>query len=197
MGAGQRADGWCRSAQAWSVRTRTWRRVGDAPTPLAPLHRPVVAIQDRCNSAGISCALRNGEQWHSNRTRFDARRNLGRAGAAIWDDVLAGWELRADELCVLEQVAHEVDLIAQMQAELDAGAPLVVMGSMKQPPPSPYVSEIRQHRSCLKTLLAALGLNEDGGRNRGVYSHRGAATVSEAARKAARARWGSGGMTSR
>jgi hypothetical protein len=120
--------------------------------------------------------------------------NLGRAGTALWTDIHAAWELRADELRLLEAAAREVDLIERMQAELDAGAPLVVKGSMGQPAASPLVSEIRQHRGTLKTLLSALKLSEDGRRNRGVYSHRGVATVSDAARRAARARWGTPGV---
>jgi hypothetical protein len=46
----------------------------------------------------------------------------------------------------------------------------------------------------MKTLLSALRLGEDGESNRGFYSHRNVASVSEAARKAAKMRWGTGGV---
>jgi len=66
---------------------------------------------------------------------------------------------------------------------------------MGQPVANPLFGELRLHRGTLKGLLSALRLGEDGDSNRGFHSHRGYATVSEAPRKAARARWGTGGTS--
>jgi hypothetical protein len=63
------------------------------------------------------------------------------------------YELRPDELQILREACHEADLVERIQAELDAGAPLISVGSMKQEVPSPLVSEIRLHRTCLSSLL--------------------------------------------
>jgi hypothetical protein len=119
---------------------------------------------------------------------------LGPAGTVLWCAIIGKYELRPDEVRLLSDASREADIIDRIQDELDGGAPLMVKGSMGQWVASPLISEARQHRTTLKTLLAALRLSDDGTRNRGVHSHRGVASVSDAARRAARARWGSGGV---
>ncbi|MBP2341112.1 hypothetical protein JOF41_007366 [Saccharothrix coeruleofusca] len=112
--------------------------------------------------------------------------NLGAKARAVWDDITGSFDLRADERRVLEDCCREIDLIERLEAEL-RGADLVVQGSMGQPVSSPLVTEIRQHRSTLARLFAALKLPEDAG-----SADQAAQDRSSSARKAAQARWGTG-----
>jgi hypothetical protein len=111
---------------------------------------------------------------------------LGEDGSALWDSIIPQYTLRPDELRILIDACREADLIGRIQSELEVSS-LVSTGSMGQEVASPFVSEIRQHRAILKTLLAQLKLPD----TPAGASHKRAA-VSESARKAARARWGSG-----
>jgi hypothetical protein len=121
--------------------------------------------------------------------------NLGRSGTDLWLSVVNGeYELDPGQVRLLTDAAREADLIDRLQAEIDAGAPFLVKGSMGQQVANPLIAEIRQHRATLKGLLSALHLGEDARRNRGFHAQRGTGTVSDAARRAARMRWGSGGV---
>jgi hypothetical protein len=125
---------------------------------------------------------------------FGIRRPVGleRAGAELWRDIVGEYELRPDEVRILGDACREADLIDRLEDDL-RDSPLVVKGSMGQPASSPLVTEIRQHRATLKSLLAALRLGDgEDAVPRGVRSHRGV-TPSEAGRRAARARWGTVG----
>lgn len=112
--------------------------------------------------------------------------NLGKRGRALWSSIAGTYELRADELCTLEDACREADLIERLHAEL-AVAELTTKGSMGQEVASPYVSEIRQHRTVLTNLLKGLKLPDSP-----AGATRKRAATSEAARSAARARWGTG-----
>src|SRR4051794_5978280 len=83
--------------------------------------------------------------------------SLAEAGRSLWQDVTGKYELRADELRVLEAAACETDLIGAMQSAL-VGVPLIVEGSQGQDVINPLVSEIRQHRATLAALLRQLKL---------------------------------------
>src|SRR4051794_28342793 len=85
---------------------------------------------------------------------------LATAGKALWSDVTGKYELRADELRVLEAAAFEADLINSLQASL-AEAPMMVRGSMGQDVLNPVVSEVRQHRATFAALLRQLKLPDD------------------------------------
>jgi hypothetical protein len=111
---------------------------------------------------------------------------LGDKAMAVWKATTADFDLRADELQVLEDCCREVDLIDRLEAAL-AGADLIVEGSMGQPVASPLVTEIRQHRATLARLFASLKLPADAGSESERQHER-----SSAARKAAQARWGTG-----
>jgi len=113
-------------------------------------------------------------------------RNLGERGQALWDSIVPAYELRPDEIVVLVDACREADLIERLHDEL-AVASLVTHGSMGQEVASPFVSEIRQHRTVLAGLLAKLKIPDSPG-----GAARKKAVVSEKARMAARARWGSG-----
>lgn len=112
--------------------------------------------------------------------------NLGKRGKALWDSIIPAFELRPDEMCVLEDACREADLIERLHAEL-ATAELTTKGSMGQEVASPYVSEIRQHRAVLAGLLGKLKIPDSP-----AGAARKRAVTSDAARSAARARWGSG-----
>jgi hypothetical protein len=117
---------------------------------------------------------------------------LGRSGSDLWADVTEAYEFRPDELRILADACREADLIDRLEDEIQ-DSPLIVKGSMGQPAPSPLMTEIRQHRATLKTLLVALKLGEvEDAAPRGMSSHRGV-TPSEAGRRAARRRWGTAG----
>ena len=109
---------------------------------------------------------------------------LGPKAKRIWKETLATYELRADELRILEDACREVDLIERMEAEL-GDSPLIVKGSMGQPAPSPLVTELRQHRNTYRSLIKALGLPEE-------TDSAQAQKRSVTARAAAQARWRKG-----
>ncbi len=108
---------------------------------------------------------------------------LGVAGKRLWKEVSAGYTLREDELCVLEDACREVDLVARLQAEVDAG-PLLVPGSRGQDIPHPLLMEVRQHRLLLARLLRQLQLPDDP-----AVAGRKTSERSTSARKAALQRW--------
>lgn len=112
---------------------------------------------------------------------------LGEGGAALWREITEAYELRPDELVLLEAACREVDLVDRLDTEL-AGADLLVAGSLGQDRVHPLLVEIRLHRATLAGLLKRLNLPDES-----PYSAERGARVSEAARKAARARWGTGG----
>lgn len=109
--------------------------------------------------------------------------NLRSGGSDLWDSIAGAYELRPDELRTLADACREADLIDRLEAEM-VDAPTMVKGSMGQLVASPLISEVRQHRSTLNTLLKALRLPED---------QATPAERSQSARKAANARWSTRG----
>lgn len=114
-------------------------------------------------------------------TKPTAPAHLGGKARKLWRDISGEYELRADELRVLEDACREVDLVERLEESLRS-EPLVVEGSQGQPVASPLVQELRQHRVVLARLLAQLKLPDESG----------ARDTSSAARTAAAARWGRG-----
>ncbi len=110
---------------------------------------------------------------------------LGDAGSAFWSDVTTKYELRADELRVLEDACRERDLIDRMAGEL-AGADVMVRGSMGQMVMNPLLAEVRQHRATFASLMRQLKLPDEGGSESG-------GALSAKNRAAAQARWASRG----
>jgi hypothetical protein len=105
---------------------------------------------------------------------------LKTAGGNLWNDIASSYELRADEMRVLEDAAREADLIATLDEGM-SGASLLVRGSQGQEVINPLISELRQHRSTLASLLRQLKLPEENGAAAGERS--------TSARAAANARW--------
>ncbi len=114
-----------------------------------------------------------------------APQGLGKKAKAVWSGITGDFDLRVDELRVLEDACREVDLIERIDEELKT-ADLIVKGSMGQPVASPLVMEIRQHRVTLARLFGSLKLPADaeGGSEQGERS--------SSARQAAMTRWGRG-----
>lgn len=115
-------------------------------------------------------------------TTTKAPAGLGAKAKKVWSEITSVYDLRADELRILEDACREIDLIERLESELK-GAELVVSGSMGQPVVSPLVQELRQHRGVLARLLTCLKLPDD---------EPGAGERSSSARTAAMARWGRG-----
>ena len=116
---------------------------------------------------------------------------LRRAGKALWEAVHdKGYVLRPDELRILEDCCREIDLIDQMETklrrELRAGG-FTVKGSMGQPVVNPLISELRQHRTAVASMLARLKLPDlNTGADGGAAPADGRG---EQQRNAAQARW--------
>lgn len=107
---------------------------------------------------------------------------LGAKAKRVWTEITSSYELRVDELRILEDACREIDLVERLEAELK-GAKLIVHGSQGQPVANPLVQELRQHRGVLTRLFGALKLPDEDS---------GAGERSTAARTAAMARWGRG-----
>lgn len=93
---------------------------------------------------------------------MDAPKDLKAAGQGLWDSIAVPYDLRPDELRVLAEAAREQDLI-QLMVSVLAESDLMVKGSMGQPTVHPLVSEVRQHRTVLASLLRSLKLPDDAG----------------------------------
>jgi phage terminase small subunit len=106
--------------------------------------------------------------------------HLGRKGKALWKSIVDVYDLRPDEVSILECACREEDIVERIEAEL-RDAPLMVAGSMGQQTAHPLISELRQHRIAKAGLLAKLKLPDEDGRH--------AAATTEAARAAANTRW--------
>lgn len=85
---------------------------------------------------------------------------LADSGRAVWASVTDLYELRVDELVVLEKACRASDRIAQMESELE-GSTFMVKGSMGQPVVNPLVAEIRAHEALVQRLLGSLKLPDD------------------------------------
>lgn len=108
---------------------------------------------------------------------------LAAKGRGLWRQIVDGYDLRPDEVRVLEDACREADLIERLEEQL-RGADLMVRGSQGQLVASPLVSELRQHRATLTQMLKALKLPDTDSQAR-----QKAELDSQQARAAARARW--------
>jgi hypothetical protein len=110
-------------------------------------------------------------------------KRLAPGGLALWRAIVRTGPLRADHQQILEDAVRESDLIDELVEEL-RGAPKIVLGSQHQQVANPLISEIRQHRAVLSSLLRALELPK---------ADNGAAELAHEAREGAmalaRARW--------
>ena len=105
---------------------------------------------------------------------------LGQSGRALWRSVVDAFELRSDELVILESAARLRDEIIILEEAL-AEAPVTVIGSQGQERVNPLFAEARSHRLAVQRLLASLGLND---------ADADGSAKSTAGRRLARTRWG-------
>ena len=108
---------------------------------------------------------------------------LAAGGRKLWREVAAGHVLRADERRILEDACREADLVDDLHASLK-DAPKTVRGSMGQQVIHPLISELRQHRMALNTLLRGLSLADSD-----TSADDAARGAREAAMTLSRARW--------
>jgi hypothetical protein len=108
-------------------------------------------------------------------------RGLKTAGRRLWREVRAAFELRADELRILEAACRLSDELAVLDKALRT-APALTQGSQGQDVMNPLFAAARQHRLALGRLLAQLGLDDADA------EHAGQAR-SAAGRRLARQRW--------
>lgn len=116
-------------------------------------------------------------------TKPPAPAQLKAKAKRLWTDVTEAYDLRSDELRILEDACREVDIVERLEAEFRT-EPTMVKGSMGQLVASPLLQELRQHRAVCARLLGMLKLPDEDGRAR--------ESVSNNARKAANARWSRG-----
>jgi hypothetical protein len=69
---------------------------------------------------------------------------LSSKAARFWREITTKYDLRPDELRVLEDACREVDLIDTLRKAM-ANSPLYKRGSMGQEVINPIVPELRQH----------------------------------------------------
>lgn len=108
---------------------------------------------------------------------------LGPAGRRLWRSIASGYDLRPDELILLESAARTLDTLAQIEAAL-VGAPLTVPGSAGQLREHPLMSEARHQRAAVAALLRQLALPDSDE----IAAVRSAARSSRG-RELARGRW--------
>lgn len=121
----------------------------------------------------------------ADRRKSPAPKNMGTRGLAFWNKVTGKYELRADELVILEDACREMKLIDLLEEELRDDS-MMKRGSQGQPVINPMVPELRQHRATLKALLSSLKLPDlvdEGGEQAEGQSR------STQARDAAKSRW--------
>lgn len=120
---------------------------------------------------------------------------LRTAGKALWRDIAKQWpddDLTPDarERRLLADACHEADMLAVLEAELDAAQAegrMIVRGSQGQPVAHPFVSEARASRGSIRAALAKLGFQDPNDLEK---VGRGGRTTSTSARAAAFARHG-------
>ena len=107
---------------------------------------------------------------------------LSKSARTLWDDVTSKWDLRPDELRLLEDACREASLVDRIEREL--GPDLLTPGSTGQVRAHPLLGEVRQHRVAMSQLLSRLNLPDADAEVRAQDAR------TQHARLAAVARWG-------
>jgi len=108
---------------------------------------------------------------------------LGARGRKLWRAIATRYELRLDELILLESAARTLDDVERLREAL-VGADLTVRGSAGQPAANPLLAELRQSRSLLAQHFRQLSLPDLDGTGTEVSKPK-----STAHQRAARVRW--------
>lgn len=106
-------------------------------------------------------------------------------GRQLWREVQAVYDFAdcPEREILLEEACRTADVIRRLQDTVDSAADLRVRGSQGQPVQMPELTELRQYRALLTTLLKSLSLPDD---DEGF-------TRSQLGRAGANARWGNRG----
>src|SRR5690348_12255724 len=89
-------------------------------------------------------------------------KTLGDAGKHAWNTVTSKYELRADELRVLEDACATIDMVAFLTEIWEReGKPILTKGSMGQEVIHPIIGELRAQRAQAARLVAQLKLPDD------------------------------------
>ena len=94
------------------------------------------------------------------RRKSPAPKNMGTRGLKFWRDITAQYVLRPDELRLLEDACRTMSLIDKLEQGV-AENPLYLTGSQGQQVINPAISELRQQRNSLKSILAALNIPDE------------------------------------
>jgi hypothetical protein len=86
-----------------------------------------------------------------------APKGLGSHGRRFWKRVISTYQLRVDELILLESACKTIDRVQALDDAME-GQPLTTTGSMGQQREHPLLSEARQQRAYLNRTLAQLDL---------------------------------------
>lgn len=111
---------------------------------------------------------------------FPPPRGLETRGRQLWKRIVSRYELRADEVILLESACRTFDLITKLEDAM-RDQPLTVAGSMGQMREHPLLSEVRQQRALMGRIFAQLRLPDEEAVGRGSRSTQ--------ARAAAHVRW--------
>lgn len=110
--------------------------------------------------------------------------DLGDSGKKLWRSIVGKYDLRADELRILRDACMAADIQATLEEDI-AESPLKTRGSQGQEVLNDSLKEWRQYSNLVSQHLKKLALPDEAG-----VQERRTASVSESARAAARARWG-------
>src|SRR4051794_18491066 len=110
---------------------------------------------------------------------------LGSKARRLWSEVVAGFDLRPDELRLLEDACREVDVVERIEKALRDTNSLLIPGSKGQLRPNPLLAELRGHRLVLARLLHQVGIPDE----EPAAPALDARERSSSARRAANARW--------
>jgi hypothetical protein len=106
---------------------------------------------------------------------------LGARGRKLWREIVAIYDLRPDDLVILENACRIWDEIERLRVALET-APLLVRGSLGQDRANPLLAEIRQARALQAQLFRRLDLPD-------VETDENRKPKSAQHQHAARARW--------
>ena len=90
-------------------------------------------------------------------------RGLKARGRRLWDELHAVYDFSAapERVFLLEDACRTADLIDRLQAVVSGSNDLRVRGSQGQPVAAPELSELRQYRALLASLVKSLGLPDE------------------------------------
>ena len=120
--------------------------------------------------------------------KYPAPRGLSQAANTRWNSIVEHWDLRPDELSVLERACRTMDTISALEAIVEEQG-LMTTGSMGQTVTNPALQEARQQSALLNSLWKALRLPDDGDEVSPSSLNATAGQRSAAARKAVQSRW--------